>query len=490
MYSPPRLSAMAAIERWLPKSLLGRMLLTLSVGILFTQAAVTLTWTSLLQAEAEEESVEAAKYLGQAAASTAQYFATLPASHQPLVIDQLLDMGGGRFFFQVNEQLIEIDTPPTNRTIRAANSSFHNTIIGELGPGYTVHTALAWPQSLAVDEVGTLITQVPRQWTEFSILLQPKPAPLMVAQVQLNDNQWLYLAGLMPDPYFLDKARPLNLERLTLQIIPLLTVLFLLVPLVRSVTGPLAGLARAAESFGKGLQHDPLPEHGSEEFLQLRQALLSMEARIQAFLSDRQRLFSAISHDLRTPITRLKLRTEFIEDDEMRESLHEDLDDLAKMVTGALMSVKETALDELPEPVAVEEMLNHLIEGYRLDNRQIELYSEAVALTTKPLALKRAIDNLLNNALTYGKRVEVRLYQQLGDMVIHIRDFGPGVPEAQINFLFRPGVRLNHGRDSNHKGLGLGLSITSNLIKGLGGTVTLKNHSEQGLIAEVRIPFN
>lgn len=481
---------MAAIERWLPKSLLGRMLLTLSAGILFTQATVTLTWTSLLQAEAERESVEAARYLGQAAASTAQYFATLPASHQPLVIDQLLDMGGGRFFFQVNTRPVSVTSIRQGSISRTTTASFRDTLLTELGPGYEVRAELAWPETLAVDNSGTLITQVPRQWTEFSTLLQPRPAPLMVAQVQINQSQWLYLAGLMPDPYFLDKAQPLTVERLTLQIIPLFTVLLLLVPLARSVTRPLAGLANAAESFGKGLQHDPIPEHGSEEFLQLRQALLSMEARIQAFLSDRQRLFSTISHDLRTPITRLKLRTEFIEDDQMRASLHEDLDDLAKMVTGALRSVKETALDEIAEPLAVHEMLTHLAEGYRLEHRQLVFHHEPLTITTKPLALKRAVDNLLNNAFIYGKQVDMRLYQQGNEMVIYIRDYGPGVPKTELELMFRPGVRLSHGREQNHKGLGLGLSITSTLIKGLGGKVVLRNHEIQGLIAEIRIPFH
>lgn len=481
---------MAVLSRLLPRSLLGRMLLTLSLGMLFTQAAVTLTWTSLLQIEAEQEAISAAAYLGQAGASTTQYFATLPTSHRPLVIDQLLDMGGTRFYFQFNDAPLSLTSASQSAIAKAATIAFQGTLESELGPGYEVASALVWPQDLFINQAGMRITDLPRQWTDFSVLLQPKPAPLMVAQIQIGPQQWLMLAGLMPDPYFLDKSQPLNLERLSIQVFPMLSVLLLLVPLVRSLTGPLAQLAQAAESFGKGLQHDPIPEHGSKEFLQLRQALLSMEARIQAFLSDRQRLFSAISHDLRTPITRLKLRTEFIEDDDMRDSLHEDLDDLATMVTSALKSVKETALDETPEPVAVDEMLSKLVESYQLGGRSIVHYFEAISITTKPLALKRAADNLIANALAYGQKADVRLYRQHDELVIYVRDWGPGVPQEQLDFLFRPGVRLSYGRHQNHNGLGLGLSITQNLVKGLGGDIILSNHHEQGLVAEIRIPFH
>ena len=478
---------MRLIESLMPASLLARMILTLALGMVLTQTAVSLNWSTHLHNQARHDTQQAAGYLGSAAAATVHYFALLPQSYQPLVIDQLREMGGTRFFVTLNPEVLQINGISDDPLAEQARTSFQQALEEQLGTGFPLEAAIAWPEQLVTSEQGTLITELPRQWTEFSLLLQPKPAPILVAQISLENGDWLYLASLMPDPYFLDKSNPFSGWSWLIQLVPILSALVLMIPLTRSITKPLARLSAATHSFGRGLAHEALPETGSREYRNLRNALLEMERRIEQFITDRGRLFSSISHDLRTPITRLKLRTEMLDDPQIQQEFHEDLDDLSRLVTAALQSVKDTALDEPISEVRLDELLRRLTQTYSLSGQMVSIKCPEILLQTRVLALKRVLDNLINNALLYGDKVDIRV-EQREQLWISIRDYGPGVDESEIENLIQPGQRLEHGRSRNQDGQGLGLTISHNLVLGLGGQLKLFNHPTGGLVAQIRLP--
>jgi signal transduction histidine kinase len=320
------------------------------------------------------------------------------------------------------------------------------------------------------------------------LLLKPDPAPILVIQTELEPGNWLYLATLMPNPYFLNSNDPLSPDRLAVQGLSLTAVLLLSILMVRSITRPLAALSDAAEAFGKDDNAPALPETGSREFVNTARAFGAMRERIARYIDDRERLFISISHDLRTPITRLKLRAELLDNDELRNEFEEDLDELDMMVKGALQCVKDSDIHENPAEIKLDALIGRLVRSAELAGHRVAYAPGALSVRGKPLALKRAIGNLLDNGLFYGERVEIVVRAVDGWIEIAVRDHGPGVPEDAFASLFEPHVRLAHGRERNDGGLGLGLGIASGIIDGHGGALVLANHPDGGLNAVIRLP--
>ena len=309
-------------------------------------------------------------------------------------------------------------------------------------------------------------------------------------QTEIEPGNWLYLAGLMPNPYFLQGNDAFAWDRLMPQVLSLAVVLLLCLLVVRSITRPLAALSDAASAFGQGQDEGtrPLPETGSREFVTTARAFSAMRERIQRYIEDRERLFISISHDLRTPITRLKLRSELLDDESLRNEFEEDLDELDMMVKGALQCVKDSDIHENPTEVKLDALLARMVRSAQLAGHAVGYQPSGMTVRAKPLALKRALGNLLDNALFYGQRAEISVSDEGGSVVVRVRDHGPGVPEEAIASLFDPYVRLEHGRDQNDNGLGLGLGIARGVIEAHGGRLELSNHPEGGLVAAVRLP--
>lgn len=188
--------------------------------------------------------------------------------------------------------------------------------------------AFAWPDNLKVSENGSNLGDLPDHWGQAILMITPRPAPILVIQVEMEPGHWLYLASLMPNPYFLETSNPMSLDRLLRQGFSLAAVLLLSILVARWITRSLAALPKAAEAFGNGERMPALPDRGSREFVNTARAFGAMRERIQRYLEDRERLFVSISHDLRAPITRLKLRAELLDDDALRSEFHDDLDEL------------------------------------------------------------------------------------------------------------------------------------------------------------------
>ena len=471
-----------------PRSLLAQVSVVMVAGVLLTQLIGNLIWAGQMGKETEAETAVASQHLAKSAVSAARFFMSLPANFRPLLIQQFREMGGTRFFVTVNQGPVAIREIQPQLLSRLARNHVAAVLQHELPQVQQYRIGFAWPEQLVVSDNGLKVTELPESWVQHILFVKPKPAPILVIQLQLASNDWLYLASLMPNPYFLEKGDPLSTDRVLLQGLSLGAVLMISILGVRLITRPLAALAEAAAAFGKEENVPPLPKTGSREFIQTAAAFDAMRERIRCYLEDRERLFVSISHDLRTPITRLRLRAELLDDETLCAEFQEELDELDMMVKGALQCVRDSDIHENQSEIKLDLLLERMIRGAHLAGHEVRFAPSGLTVLAKPLALKRAIGNLLDNALFYGHSAEISVRQQDGKVAIAIRDHGPGVPEECLATLFDPYVRLDHGWQKNSHGMGLGLSIARSIAQAHGGDIRLENHPEGGFCATIELP--
>ena len=472
----------------LPESLLGRISVVMVVGVMLAQLVGNAIWALQMRSKSDAEVTAASQHLAHSATNTMRFFLSLPPNYRPIIIQQFRNMGGTRFFVNLNTAALNISKIDPKPLAKIAIHQVETVIKKDLPNLSNFRVAFGFPENLVVSDNGTKIGDLPESWVQHILLLKPNPAPVLVIQAEMEPGHWLYLASMMPEPYFLESNNVFSPERIFLQALSLAAVLLLSLFVVRWTTRPLAELSEAAAKFGNGEPMPVLPTIGSREFINTARAFDTMCKRIQRYIEERERLFISISHDLRTPIMRLKLRAELLDDDELRCEFNDDLDDLDMMVKGALQYVKDSDIYENPTTIQLDAMIERMIRGAHLAGHDVSFSKSGLTVTSKPLALRRAVGNLLDNALHYGVKVEISVLAVAEHIEIQIRDHGPGVPEDTISSLFQPYVRLEHGRDQNKSGLGLGLGITRDIVRVLGGELLLKNHPQGGLVATIRLP--
>ena len=262
----------------------------------------------------------------------------------------------------------------------------------------------------------------------------------------------------------------------------------------RRLTAPVRTLAAAAEALGRDVNAPPLPENGPLEVAAAAAAFNTMAARLRRFIQDRTELLTAIGHDLRTPITRLKLRAEFVGDEEQRGKILADLAELEALVSATLAFGRDARTDEPVGPLDLAELIRTILDELtdtNLDIAERLRYEGPAHLTVRArsLGLKRALGNLIGNAATHGGSALARLNAPDGGMIrIEIEDEGSGIPPAELDRVFEPFYRLEASRNRETGGVGLGLSIARNILRAHGGDVTIMNRAEGGARAVVLLP--
>ena len=305
----------------------------------------------------------------------------------------------------------------------------------------------------------------------------------LAVSIRLDDDSWL---NIQFTP--VSDARVLQITIISLGVVVALALLFSAWTLVR-FTVPLREFKRAADKLGVELRVQPMIEYGPAVVRETADAMNQMQQRILKLLQDRNRMLAAISHDLRTPITRLKLRSQFIQDKEHYQDMSDDLDEMEQMIDQILTYTREASnVGQLVDLELVALLLSICDEKCE-QGFSVECHTNVprVKLKGNALALKRAFTNLVNNAVKYAKHVVVTINQQGDDIIITLEDDGPGIPDDHMAKVFSPFYRIDSSRNSKTGGAGLGLAIAQDVICAHHGSIQLKNRPEGGLLVQVNL---
>jgi signal transduction histidine kinase len=258
---------------------------------------------------------------------------------------------------------------------------------------------------------------------------------------------------------------------------------------VRWLTRPLGALADRADALGRDIHQPPMPEMGPTEVARAAHAFNTMQARLAGYIRNRARVLAAMSHDLKTPVTRLRLRAELLDDEQMRTKFARDLDDMEAMVRDTLDFLRGLENGEPRSPVDVLAMLESIKADTELLGGRVTIEGAAARpIPACPQALKRCLSNLFENAVKYGKRAAIEVRDSDECLKISIRDEGPGLPDDELDKVFDPFYRVEVSRSRETGGTGLGLTIARSAAEAHGGSIRLHNHPQGGLEAVLALP--
>lgn len=463
--------------RLLPKSLFGRLVLVMFGGLLIAQ---------MLSA-----------YINFAERDRMLFRATGMQSGQRIAeVVKLLDSLGSQdrqrivAVLSVPPQVVSLDKAPIepdNVITSGAHLSVFSTVLrAALGDDREIRVAMreataTWrPGFIPENHEAMLDHQLPRMAMRNLMM----GGVFFLTQVRLADGSWVAFDTHIPQESASLPGRLL----LTLAVL-LVAVLGVSILAVRWVTRPLHLLASAADELGRDINRPPLSEDGPVEVRRAAHAFNTMQARLVRFVEDRTRLLTAMSHDLKTPITRMRLRADLLEDDDLRGRFEKDLKEMESMVTHTLDFMRGLGDGEAPQPID----LMALLESLQADNEEMgrEVVIEGRTLGNyvgvAPL-LKRCLSNLIDNAVLYGRSATVIVNDHKDSLQLTIRDEGPGIPEAELDKVFEPFYRLESSRNRETGGTGLGLTIARNIAQTHGGDIKLTNRPKGGLEAVLTLP--
>jgi signal transduction histidine kinase len=351
---------------------------------------------------------------------------------------------------------------------------------GTDGPAEELRRLLKDPmRDIRLMRASTLPPESPLLFHDGKRLADPR-----IAAIRLADGSWtVFTVGRQT----WGLSRP---ERHGLGIaIVLLSIVLVTLVSTRLLARPIEHFTDAAERFGRDPKAAPMAEIGPAELRRAARAFNGMQASVQRFIEDRTQMVAAISHDLRTPITRMRLRAEFVEDEEQRDRMLGDLDQMAEMIEATLAFSRDDAASEPPTALDLPSLLESMADEASDAGHEARYCGPAHRiLQGRPVALRRAFGNLVDNAIKYGEAVEITLADTGDGCCITIADRGPGIAATDHERVFAPFVRLEGSRNRDTGGTGLGLSIARSIVRGHGGEIRLENRQEGGLLVSVSLP--
>mgnify|MGYP001379155798 CR=1 FL=1 len=268
--------------------------------------------------------------------------------------------------------------------------------------------------------------------------------------------------------------------------VPAIIMVLISLIFLKNQTRPITNLAKAAEKFGKGEEIEEFKPSGAAEIRQAGYEFDKMRKRINRHLNQRSEMLSGISHDLRTPLTRMKLQIAFIKDNELSNKLAEDINEMEKMLNEYLQFTSSSYLEK-DEKFNLSELIKKIINKY--DNKYIlKNISEEIFINGRKNLIQRSINNLIDNAIKYGEKVNIELNKSNNNIFIKIEDNGPGIPKKEYDNVFKPFYKIDKGRADSKSSVGLGLSIASDIIRSHGGNIKLEKSSMDGLGVKIFLP--
>lgn len=258
----------------------------------------------------------------------------------------------------------------------------------------------------------------------------------------------------------------------------------------RWLSKPIQRMAKSAHELGKNLDTPPIDESsGPTEVRQASAVFNQMQSRLKKQLEERNRFLAAVSHDLRTPLTRLKLRAEKVDQQELKSSIQSDINEMVTMVDAALGYLRNNEQAEAMRLLDVGALVNSLAEDAKECGDVVTVSGNAGPIKLQPLAIRRCLNNLIENAVRYGETADIHIGETESAVVISIHDSGPGIPEDKLEAVLDPFFRLEVSRNRHTGGVGLGLSIANDIARKHGGSLVLRNAPKGGLIATLSLPI-
>jgi len=270
--------------------------------------------------------------------------------------------------------------------------------------------------------------------------------------------------------------------------LPSIVLIIIALIFLKNQTKPLVKLAKAAERFGKGDYVNDFRASGSQEIRKASFEFDRMAKRINRHLNQRAEMLSGISHDLRTPLTRLKLQLAMLKQKDISESMSKDIDEMEKMLNDYLQFAK-TQVQEPSTIINLNDLLVSIRNKFNNNNFTFNDSSDLIELKGRHTALQRSFENIIQNGLTYGNKVNVEIQKGNRLATILFEDDGPGIPEDQYKNVFKPFFRLDKSRSLNQSGVGLGLAIVEDVINSHGGNIQLGKSKKNGLLVKISLPF-
>ncbi|MDC0427444.1 ATP-binding protein [Candidatus Pelagibacter sp.] len=256
---------------------------------------------------------------------------------------------------------------------------------------------------------------------------------------------------------------------------------------LKNQTRPIINLARAAEKFGRGENIDEYRPSGALEIRQAGYEFDKMRKRIMRHLNQRSEMLSGISHDLRTPLTRMKLQLAFISDKELSKKISLDIDEMEKMLNEYLQFTSSSHAEK-DQTFNISELIENIVKKYKNSNISIQI-APRVYMNGRENLIQRSLNNLIDNALKYGDKVNLYLSKKNNSILILVEDDGPGIPIEEYENVFKPFYKIDKGRSDSKSSVGLGLSITSDIIKSHGGNIMLEKSDLNGLRVKIFLPL-
>ena len=265
-------------------------------------------------------------------------------------------------------------------------------------------------------------------------------------------------------------------------ILILIAILFL-----RNQTRPIVKLSKAAERFGRGERVDDLRPSGASEIRKATIEFDKMMKRINKHLNQRSEMLSGISHDLRTPLTRLKLQLAMTDKKDTAKKMASDIDEMEKMLNDYLQYAKSQSEEDYVE-ININEIVGDILKNYNSSKYELN-ENNIITIQGRKNLIRRSVSNIIENGFSYGNKIFVELKKSVGNAVITIEDNGPGIPKKEYENVFKPFYRIDKSRSLNKSGVGLGLSIAQDIVKSHGGNISLSESKHNGLAVKISIPF-
>ncbi len=444
--------------------------------VLLVIAALVLAQALSFWLFVDERSLAVRAALGFEAASRAANVARLieeaPISLQPAILRA------------ANSPLVRFDlseTPTVDHETHADNGAIEERVRGLLGQStqreIRVELHEADQDILPMAHMGPEMTQMHQAMMSGTL-----SAIKMQLSISLTNEQWLNVGTRFERPPLQWPWYSFVSFGITAALILIVACWFLLTRLIR----PLLQISQAADRLGRGEDVEPLPVMGPSEVRNLTRTYNRMQERLSLFIADRTQLLAALGHDLRSPLTALRIRAEMIDDDETRERITTSVEEMQGMVDETLAFAKGMAIAENYEAVDVGAYLaclrSDMLDCFALEE------GEKVTVRIRPQSVRRALRNLIENALRYGETALVTYQHDAGHVFVAVSDDGPGIPETDLEKVFAPFFRLERSRSRDTGGTGLGLSIARTIARAHGGDVSLSNCPAGGLIATMKLP--